>query len=377
MKIVILIPWNLIFLEQNFPGVHSKVISQCKTFQSVGFSCHIESPRQVIGPLRKLQLRLPFASDGIEWKDLVDPHNCDCLYIRRPDFISFDMIQALEFVKKENPDIRILLEIPTYPYKREYANIRKLPMLLKDSLHRGKLRNCIDRVVDLSGEKAIFDIPTLRMMNGVDLSRLSARRSSPAKSEELNVICVAAFAEWHGIDRFLSGMKERERKGGGSRRVWLHLLGEGPALDALKKQVKDYDLQNHVTFYGQCNRRQMDEVYDKCQLAIECLGCHRKGIAVSSSLKSREYLAKGMPFVYSGEIDVFADNPVDFCLRVPSDESPIDIDELIEFSDRLHDCESEEGLIGRIRKYAEDHVSMDAAMKNVINYLKENCEDDQ
>lgn len=376
MNIVILVPWNLGFLEQNFPGVHNKVVSQCKTFQSVGFSCRIVSSRQVVGSLRKLQLRLPFASDGIEWEDHIDSHNCDCLYIRRPDYISFDMVRALELAKRENPNIRILLEIPTYPYEREYANIRKFPMLLKDLLHRGKLRNCVDRIVDFSGEKAIFNIPTLQMTNGVDLSQLSLRSLSSAESEELNVICVAAFAKWHGIDRFLSGMEEYVRKGS-IRRVRLHLLGEGPALDALKKQVENRALQKHVVFYGQCNRRRMDEVYDKCQFAIECLGCHRKGIDRSSSLKSREYLAKGMPFVYSGEIDVFLEDPVDFCLKVPADESPVDIEELVAFADGLYERESEEALIGRIRKYAEGHVGMNVAMKSVIDYVKENCHDGQ
>ena len=121
----------------------------------------------------------------------------------------------------------------------------------------------------------------------------------------------------------------------------------------------------------------MDEVYDKCQFAIECLGCHRKGIDRSSSLKSREYLAKGMPFVYSGEIDVFLEDPVDFCLKVPADESPVDIEELVAFADGLYERESEEALIGRIRKYAEGHVGMNVAMKSVIDYVKENCHDGQ
>ena len=66
-------------------------------------------------------------------------------------------------------------------------------------------------------------------------------------------------------------------------------------------------------------------LYDRCHFAIASLGLHRIGIDVASTLKTREYLAKGMPFVYSGEVDVFRDEPAHFCMAVPADETPVDV----------------------------------------------------
>lgn len=117
----------------------------------------------------------------------------------------------------------------------------------------------------------------------------------------------------------------------------------------------------------------MDAIYNKCSMALASLGLHRIGLSIASTLKTREYLAKGIPFVYSGEIDVFREDPVDFCFQVPADESPIDIEKLVAFHDRLYAREPEDDLIARIRSYAESHVGMNAAMKNVIDYIKENC----
>lgn len=122
------------------------------------------------------------------------------------------------------------------------------------------------------------------------------------------------------------------------------------------------------------NMDDMDKIYCECTMAFASLGLHRidSGL-VASTLKTREYLAKGIPFIYSGEVDVFQKNPVDFCFRVPADESPIDIQSVIDFHDRLYAGESEEHLISRIRSFAEEHVSWKVTMRPVIDYIKQNA----
>lgn len=110
-------------------------------------------------------------------------------------------------------------------------------------------------------------------------------------------------------------------------------------------------------------------MYDKCNLAIASLGIHRLGISWLSTLKSREYLAKGIPFIYSGTIDVFAKNPVDFALQIPADDTPADFHSILSFYRNLYKKYSEEELCDRIRKYAEKYVSMFSAMKLTAEYF--------
>ena len=134
-------------------------------------------------------------------------------------------------------------------------------------------------------------------------------------------------------------------------------------------------LDKSVTFYGRCDQETMSKVYNRCTIAVASLGLHRIGLRRASTLKTREYLAKGIPFVYSGEIDVIQDDPVDFCFQVPDDDNPIDIAALVEFHDSLYK-NSEEAVIGRVREYAKSHVGMDVAMGTFVSYIKEICKND-
>lgn len=385
MNMVLIAPYDLERIKIVLPGVYGKIEMQKGAFDEAGLICDLKGSSSKDTLSMQVKKRLPFFSDGVRWGQIADPGSFDCYYIRKPDFISRDMLKWLAEIRRVNPSACVLLELPTYPYDGEGMRLGVLPKLAKDKLHRGKLNKYLDRIVDLSRHDDIFGIPTLQIINGIDLSRTPRRKPSASKESELNVICTAAFSGWHGVDRFLAGLKEYRCKGG-SRRVRLHLLGAGPALASLKRQTEDSGLSDDVIFYGQCDRHEIDRVANACSLAIECLGIHRKFArprgtrssprSMSSSLKSREYLARGIPFVYAWPVDVIEDSPVDFCLRVPADDSPVNIASVVSFHDELYARESEQALIDRIRAYAESHVGMDTAMKNVIDYIKENCGDD-
>ena len=64
-------------------------------------------------------------------------------------------------------------------------------------------------------------------------------------------------------------------------------------------------------------------------MAIGSLARHRSGITNIKTLKNREYAARGLSFIYSEQDSDFEDKP--YILKVPADESPIDIRLIIEF----------------------------------------------
>ena len=91
----------------------------------------------------------------------------------------------------------------------------------------------------------------------------------------------------------------------------------------------------------------------------------------TAELKSRDYLAKGIPFVASVKIlDIPEAVENDIYLRVPNDDSPIDIENVLNFYDRIY-SESAEQVNNRLRQFAKDHFSMEVAMKEVIDFFKE------
>ena len=90
-------------------------------------------------------------------------------------------------------------------------------------------------------------------------------------------------------------------------------------------------LGQYVIFHGKLCGEELDKVFTQCVFAVGSLGRHRSGITHIKTLKNREYACRGIPFVYSECDSDFDDQP--YVLKVPADESPIDIHRIISFID--------------------------------------------
>jgi len=349
-------------------GVMNKVRAQLSAFDMAGIPCDLINCKSPETFFTKGFSSLPLVSDLIHWPDPRLLSEYTFVYIRRPAFISKELIKFMSGARKQNPTLKILLELPTYPYDHEMSTPLLYAALIKDRLNRNKLRLYVDRIVTMSPDSSIFGTTTIPIINGVDLSGIAPKQAARSL-DTINIVSAALFQPWHGIDRLIEGLARFYADSSHDRNIILHLAGDGGAIRSLKRHVRRLHLSEHVLFHGYCDHNQLNELYDECSLAVECLGLSRKSLFISSSLKSREYLAKGIPFLCANEIDVFIDNPVDFCMVAPNDETPIDIERLVNFHDRLYNVDSQSNLISRIRSYAESHVGIDRTMTNVINYV--------
>lgn len=353
-------------------GVGKKIQGQIKAMENSNIECSLHCLRSHENtPIEKVLIRFAAFGDGLDWFVTDEMRIADFIYIRRPSFCSRRMIHFLREIRRINSTCRLLLEIPTYPYDSEYkTSLFWVPLLWQDRFWRGKLKKYIDRIVTLSDDVEIFEIKTIHMENGVDLSQLPVKRQNATNC--INLCCAAQFAAWHGIDRILMGLAEYERSPGEKRAVHLYLAGEGPQSAKLKSITETYGLQNVVTFCGQLNKQQLyEQLYDRCDIGVECLGNFRHGPQfVSSSLKSREYLAAGLPIIYAGELDVIRAEQANFFYQVSSDETPVNITELISFYDTLLQNGTKQQLSARIRRYAERYVSWDKTFAGVIQWVK-------
>ena len=77
--------------------------------------------------------------------------------------------------------------------------------------------------------------------------------------------------------------------------------------------------------------KELDEVFNQCQFAIGSLARHRSGITVIKTLKNREYATRGIPFIYSEQDSDF--DHQSYVLKAPADESPINIQQILDFMD--------------------------------------------
>lgn len=287
-----------------------------------------------------------------------------CFQNANPWLISF-------FKQLKKAGIHAVTEIPTYPYDAEFVGFPfQTRMNLKvDQLFRHKLYAQMDAIVTFSDAKEIFGQRTINISNGVDFDSIPLHQPSAVshQSSELHLIGVAEVHYWHGYDRMIAGIGEYY-KNGGKRDVFFHVVGGvGPSemydsmhASGFAELMEKYNIKKHVIFHGQLFGDELTKVFNQCQFAVGSLARHRSGITVIKTLKNREYATRGIPFIYSEQDSDFDEQP--YVLKAPADESPVEIQQIIDFvsSVQMHPKE--------IRLTVE-HLSWKRQMQKVIDNL--------
>jgi hypothetical protein len=162
-------------------------------------------------------------------------------------------------------------------------------------------------------------------------------------SKEIHMIAVAEVHSWHGFDRLVHGLGlyYKQHNGKPERKVYFHLVGKvwNAEMEGSKQShgiapyIREYGIEEYVKFYGQLFGDELNSVFSLCSFAIGSLGRHRSGITTLKTLKNREYACRGIPFIYSEQDSDFDRQP--YVVKAPADESPIDIDAILNFLDHF------------------------------------------
>ena len=273
------------------------------------------------------------------------------------------------FKKLHKAGIHAVTEIPTYPYDQEFNKSTKWDVLLGfwiDKCFRRRLYKYMDAMVTFSDAQEIFGQRTINISNGVDFDSIPLYHcQQPMANGQLHLIGVAELHSWHGFDRVMAGIGEyySHQPSAISHQpsVFFHVVG-GVYPYRMKVDytpvIEKYHLQDKIIFHGAMFGKELDEVFNQCQFAIGSLGRHRSGITVIKTLKNREYATRGIPFIYSETDSDFDNQP--YVLKAPADESPIDIQQIIDFLNHF-DMKPEE-----IRKSVEP-LQWKYQMKKVVD----------
>lgn len=231
-----------------------------------------------------------------------------------------------------------------------------------------RLLNQSDCIVSISNKNKVNqDNKLISIENGVYLEDIKVKKGIKENLNRLYLLSIANNQYWHGYDRIIKGLYEYY-KNNPEKEVYYHCVGEGPELTNLKELTKELNLEKYVIFHGTKTGEELDEVVDISDIAFGSLGNHRKGLYPDSALKNREYCARGIPFVIASEDEDFPES-FSFAYRIPKDHSPVDINEVIEWYEKLLKEHPNYSL--KMRKYAEDNLSWDAKMKPVIEKINE------
>lgn len=356
-------------------GVERKVRAQHRALSELA-DCELvilPAPTYADTKWDKIVKRLPFTAAWRKWSYKGEFDSADFLYIRQV-YHDASFARYLRAIRRRNPNIKIVYEIPTYPYETaayifpqgagKPAMLSNVPFLIKERLGRYTAAANIDRIVTFYGQDRIFGVECIKTYNGFDFSKVKLPERE--KKDTIDIISVAQTAFWHGYDRVIEGL-HRYYEGGGRENFVYHMVGN--VMPEHLEAVKRYGLENKVIFYGRKSGGELERLYAAASLGVDVLGGHRKDYPVSSSLKSREYAAYGLPVITSSPVD-YMPRDYPYQLLAPYDDSPLDMGSVAEFYHAVYDgrdmCEVAEG----IRSFAEKRCDMVETMRPIAEYLE-------
>lgn len=351
-------------------GVERKVRAQCKALQQY-LDCElvILPPVQYSGGVaEKIIRRLPLTAAWRKWKYKGEFNDADYLYIRQV-YHDASFARYLRAIRRQNPKIKIIYEVPTYPYDQQTTwTVSSAPFRIKERVNRRRVANLVDRIVTFYGQEEIWGVPCFRLINGFDFSSVSL--SPRVLTKEIHIVSVAQTAFWHGYQYMIVGLRDYYAAGGEENIIY-HMVGN--ALPEHIRTVENYHLKDHVVFHGRQSGDALYEIYRSCGLGLNVLGVPADGNPKSSSLKSREYAALGLPIVSSLPIDFLPEDYPYLCILPPVNE-PVDVTQIVRFYHKLYDQTDPNVIAASIRAFSIDRCDMSVTMKPVVDWLRDTGE---
>ena len=351
--------------DRNNAGVVKKCVGEVKAFRNLGLQMDMVwlCDKGILCNDR-LIFRFLFSLMGVPvLKYLFYLFFLHRIIRQRLDFGSYDFfyfrhelaypafIRTVRKARQASPAARLLLEIPTWPYRREKKGLFLSLAHLLDRHYGQQLKHYLDSIVHFGPEDRILGLPAIPLRNGIDLEQVPVSPSRP-KPGVLRLVAIGNWSFWHGLDRLLLGLAEYNQKEP-KWEVFLRIAGEGRASASLKQLADRLKLEGRVSFHPALDGIELDALFADCDLGVGTLGMHRKGIRFDSSLKHREYAARGLPFLLAASDPDFPPQ-LSWVKYVPQQESPLDLEMMIAFYEKLLDHAN---LHGEIRAYAEEHLS--------------------
>lgn len=170
--------------------------------------------------------------------------------------------------------------------------------------------------------------------DGVDAETFTLH-AAPPLDDEIRMIFLkgAAFdADYNGLDRLMKGMAA----GGCKRRVKLTIIGSG--LEYEKGLAAICEALAFTEFKGRMSKAELDVELNSYHMGVGALAVHRKGLSSTSSIKNREYFARGIPFFFAHHDPDLHGNPetLNYCFVSDGNETPIRMSDLEQFLESMY-----------------------------------------
>jgi len=316
--------------------------------------------------LRKKIMRRFFKFSIIN--ETIDLSSYDAIVIRYPRPISYDWKKFTNKYPNKIITEHHAIALPETIYKITFSNILNF---IQEYINSKKLKNKAIGLIGVTDEisreesKRNFSLPRKTISNGIDVSKVNFTKFIPFDGESLTMTIVASeFAAWHGLDKLLNSLIVNNS----DIKITLNLVGEYITnndkttienINTTKKNIT-------VKILGSKRGEELDEVFSNSTLAIGSVAIYRQKLEEACALKIREYLARGIPFIYSAKDPDISENS-SFSFELPNDDSPIDFNQIIKFVEQVS---AQKNISEEMREYAFETVDWTIKVKEMYKFVK-------
>lgn len=260
---------------------------------------------------------------------------------------------------------KLIIEIPTFPPNQEnnFTGIRKA-----FSVYSGRFSDKFNQLVDyytVIGENAGGEYkgkPAINIENGIDIDSIRQRIPQTDKNE-IHILAVSAMRYWHGYDRLIKSIAAYQ----GSYDIKLHLVGgfDGECAQEWKRLAEDLNISENVIFHGYLYGDDLDDLADICDLG--CASLRRNDYSHVSELKTREYTARGLPFILALEDRTFEKAEKRFWYLVSNDNSIPDMNGIVDFALQMR---KDKEMIPYMCEFAKNYLTWETQYKKLFDAIE-------
>lgn len=267
--------------------------------------------------------------------------------------INADEIKIYKF---ENPfkfnvsNILSYIQFYYYPLLQEKLYLKKILSYTTKNI-------CISQEI-LNYHQALADKKYLVVANGISASNYKIKKQTSIIDNTLNFLFLkgtTTLAPWNGIDRIVKAIKNYK----GEYNIQLFIVGH--YLDGEIPQ------ENFIHHLGYLKADALDDIFNQCHLGIGTLALFRKNLHEASPLKTREYYARGLPFIYAyTDTDIVQYSALKpYALSLKNDDTGLSMNEIIQFCIE----NNHQTIADNMHSLANQYLSIEHKMQRIIKFL--------
>ncbi len=371
---------NLI-LARTLTGVERKLYEQA--------AC---SPREVDFVLlnrfasgKKGRLNLVKIAHGVDYRDLIfrkfslieksiDLSKYDLVILRYPlaDRSYSRFIRKYRVISEHHSDEVSELRSTVLGHSPLYLKLLSLVRLCLEVKYGHDYRERCSGIVAVTNELREKEtrgigtkVPSLTIPNGIDVEAVAKTGFRKLDGQNVDLIFVGSRSSpWDGLERVTTSVYNYS----GPYALRLHIVGETGFLGIKGTEKKK------LIYHGVKRGAELDKVFAKANLAVSTMGLYRKKMKEAASLKTREYTARGIPFILGyRDVDLVGmDEKRKFFLEVPNNAKEISIEKVLNFHGSLGEkFPRSSDLSDYMRQYAFERMDWRGKMAKYMDFCSE------